>query len=373
MADTDSAGPAPARPDTPKSANARIDYAEGGTWPLVRRHLINVALMIVTIGLYRFWAITIMRQIIWRRVRFGGQPLEYTGTGIEIFLGFIRVFLFILLPLGIIFVLVELGLEREMPTANGSAIELVDLVYLVVVLMLIEMGRFLSWRYRISRTRWRGIRGRIELPASNYLIVAAGAAAMIVFSGWLLKPVVDLYRAKNVVGALNIGGLKGIYRGGAWGLLGTWIAIWIGYGLLAIGCAVVWFWLIGIAMVAGSDTFFGLVILSGGLAVFWLSLYMFSVYRVAFWHLVCTFSTVGPVRIRFDGSAASLTRLTFGNWLILALSLGLLAPVTWERKIRYMAAHVHVSGMPDPAELRQVGDDDSAIGGEGLAGDFDLA
>jgi uncharacterized membrane protein YjgN (DUF898 family) len=364
---SDSAPP----PGAPTAAT--IAYAEGGTWPLIRRHLINVGLMIVTLGLYRFWAITIMRQILWRRIRVGGQPLEYTGAGLEIFLGFVRVFLFILLPLGIVYMLVELGLERRTPTANADAIEAVDLIYFLVVLMLIEMGRFLSWRYRISRTRWRGIRGRIEHPVSGYLRVAAASSAMIVFSGWLLKPVVDLYRAKNILATLNVGGMKGRYLGGVWALFATWIAVWFGFVFLMVMGFMAWVPLVSIAAAAGSELMVGLVMLAAGLGVFWVSIFMLSVYRVAFWRQICTLSSVGPARVRFSGTAVGMTWLTVINWLLLAISAGLLAPVTWERKIRYLAANVSIHGMPDPADLRQVAEDDSAFGGEGLAGDFDIA
>lgn len=362
-----------ATPPPGSSSISTLEYTEGGAWPLIRRHVINVALMILTLGLYRFWAITIMRQILWRRIRFAGRPLEYTGTGLEIFVGFVRVFLTILLPLGIIFILIELALQREMPTADTGAIEAVDLLYFVVVLMLIEMGRFLSWRYRISRTRWRGIRGRIEHPVGKYLVVAAASAAMIVFSGWLLKPVVDLYRANTILNTLNIGGLKGSYRGGVWALFSTWIGIWIGLALIAVVGVVAWFSLVGIAAFSGSETIFYLAMIGFGLAALWVVLYMLSIYRVAFWRLICNLSSVGPARIRFSGTAADMTWLTFGNWLLIGISLGLLAPLTWERKIRYLADKVVVHDMPDPAGLRQVQDDETAIGGEGLAGDFDIA
>lgn len=362
-----------AAPPSGPSSVATLTYTEGGTMPLIRRHVVNVALMILTLGLYRFWAITVMRQILWRRIRFAEQPLEYTGTGLEIFIGFVRVFLIVLLPLGIIFMLIELGLQREIPTADPGTIESVDLVYLLVVLMLIEMGRFLSWRYRISRTRWRGIRGRIEHPALGYLLVAAASAAMIVFSGWLLKPVVDLYRASRLLNTLNIGGMKGRYVGGVWAIFPTWIGIWLALAFLAVVGVVAWFWVIGLVAVAGSETLFFLAMGGFGLGVFWVVLFMLSIYKVAFWEVVCNLSSVGPVRVRFRGNARSLTWLAFGNWLILILSLGLLAPITWERKIRYLAANVVVYDMPDPAGLRQVGDDDSAFGGEGLAGDFDIA
>ena len=361
-----------ARAPQPASVS-RIDYAEGGTWPLVRRHLINVGLMILTLGLYRFWAITIMRQVLWRRIRFAGQPLEYSGDGLEIFLGFVRVFLIILLPLGIIYILIELAIQRELPTADAWTVETVDLFYFIAVLMLIEMGRFLSWRYRISRTRWRGIRGRIEHPAGSYLLVAAASAAMIVFSGWLLKPVVDLYRATHVLNTLNIGGMKGKYRGGVWALFPTWIGIWLAFAVLAVAGFMAWFWVIGIAALVGSETLFILAMAGFGVVVFWGVLYMLSVYKVAFWRVICNLSTVGPARVRFTGTVLNMTWLTFGNWLILILSVGLLAPITWERKIRYLAANVVVYDMPDPAGLRQVEEDDSSFGGEGLAGDFDIA
>lgn len=359
-------------------SGSTIEYAEGGTWPLIRRHLLNVVLMILTLGLYRFWAITKMRQILWRRIHLAGQPLEYTGTGLEIFLGFLRVFLIVLLPLGIIYMLIELMVERSGPASNLNTLEIVSFGYAMVILMLVEMGRFLSWRYRISRTRWRGIRGRIELAASKYLHVAVASALMIILSGWLLKPIVDLYRARIVIGALNVGGLRGRYVGGVFRLLGVWIAIWLAYGAAIVG-AVVYFFsrttlsLLGPAPSPDTEsqavlTAFAIVFLMAVLGI-----HLLCVYRVAFWRWVCKVSSVGPVRVAFTGTAIGLTWLTFCNWLILIFSVGLLAPVTWERKIRYLAANVVVSGIPDPADLRQVGEDDSSIGGEGLAGDFDIA
>ncbi|WPZ36399.1 DUF898 family protein [Thalassobaculum sp. OXR-137] len=363
---------------TQTPAVSRITYTEGGTWRLVRRHLLNVGLMILTLGIYRFWAITLMRQILWRRIRFDGQPLEYTGNGLEIFLGFVRVFLIILLPLGIIYTLVELILERSGQGADLNTIETVDFIYAVVVFGLWEMGRFLSWRYRISRTRWRGIRGRIELEATKYLQVAVASALMVVLSGWLLKPIVDLYRARMVINALNVGGLHGRYIGGIYRLLGLWLGIWLVYGLVGVGAVAYFFFktaTIGLST-ASAQMAEAEIVLTGMTFVFAVvvfGIYLMCVYRVAFWRWICTVSNVGPVRATFHGTALGYTWLTLGNWLILIFSIGLLAPITWERKIRYLAANVTMTGVPDPAGLRQVEADDNAFGGEGLAGDFDIA
>lgn len=366
--------PAAAQRGSAAVPGSEIEYAEGGTWPLIRRHLLNVGLMILTLGLYRFWAITKMRQILWRRIRLAGQPLEYTGTGLEIFLGFLRVFLIVLLPLGIIYMLIELMVERSASATDPNTLDILGFGYAMVILMLIEMGRFLSWRYRISRTRWRGIRGRIELSASKYLQVAVASALMIILSGWLLKPIVDLYRAQMVIGALNLGGLRGRYVGGTLRLLGIWFAIWLVYGAAIVGAAVYFFTrtaFSGLGLDTGSQSVVGTFVVVFLVTV--LGIHLLCVYRVAFWRLVSKASSVGPVRVAFTGTAIGYTWLTLGNWLILIFSVGLLAPVTWERKIRYLAANVVVYDMPDPADLRQVGEDESSVGGEGLAGDFDIA
>ena len=42
-----------------------------------------------TLGIYRFWAKTRIRRFIWSSTRLDGSRFEYTGTGLEKFLGFL--------------------------------------------------------------------------------------------------------------------------------------------------------------------------------------------------------------------------------------------------------------------------------------------
>ena len=58
------------------------------TCPLCKIHIVNILLTIVTIGLYRFWAKTRIRQYLWNHLEVEGDRLEYTGTGKELMLGF---------------------------------------------------------------------------------------------------------------------------------------------------------------------------------------------------------------------------------------------------------------------------------------------
>ena len=46
------------------------------------------ALMIPTIGLYRFWQATWKRRFYWQNTMIDGEPLEYTGNATQLLLGF---------------------------------------------------------------------------------------------------------------------------------------------------------------------------------------------------------------------------------------------------------------------------------------------
>ena len=59
----------------------------------------NGLLGVLTLGFYRFWGKTRLRRYLWGRVSFHGDPFEYTGTGMELFVGFL-VAIAVLIPLG---------------------------------------------------------------------------------------------------------------------------------------------------------------------------------------------------------------------------------------------------------------------------------
>ena len=71
--------------DDPDSA-----FGFTGTWrefaPIA---FTNLLLTIVTLGIYRFWATARERRYLWSRTRFVDEHLEWAGTGMELFLGFL--------------------------------------------------------------------------------------------------------------------------------------------------------------------------------------------------------------------------------------------------------------------------------------------
>src|SRR5215468_5019817 len=62
----------------------------------------NALLTICTLGIYRFWAAARQRRYLWSRTELIDDTLEWTGTGKEMFLGFLIVML-VLAPCFIFF------------------------------------------------------------------------------------------------------------------------------------------------------------------------------------------------------------------------------------------------------------------------------
>ncbi|MGI9462570.1 MAG: DUF898 family protein, partial [Aestuariivirgaceae bacterium] len=73
-----------------------VSYTEsnGLLWLSIK----NFLLTLVTLTIYRFWGKTHVRRHIWSNVAINGEALEYTGTGKELFFGFLLVFGLFFMP-----------------------------------------------------------------------------------------------------------------------------------------------------------------------------------------------------------------------------------------------------------------------------------
>src|SRR5262245_23138045 len=141
---------------TPPASAPRISWVQpqGGFLGL---SLLNGLLRILTLGVYHFWGKTEVRQRIWSAVRIDGEPLEYRGTGTELLRGFLIVFALILLPMAIASFASALFLSENSPWRGTY-----ELSFWTLLFLLSGFGIHRARRYRLSRTRWRGIRGGLS-------------------------------------------------------------------------------------------------------------------------------------------------------------------------------------------------------------------
>lgn len=115
----------------------------------------NLLLTIVTLGIYRFWGTARVRRYLWSHTRFVDETLEWSGTGKELFLGFVMVLLLFGLPYFVLTFVAQALIARGQEALGGALI----LAAFGMIFYLGGVARFRALRYRLTRTHWRGIRG----------------------------------------------------------------------------------------------------------------------------------------------------------------------------------------------------------------------
>src|SRR6185503_1276514 len=144
----------------------------------------NALLIICTLGVYRFWAAARQRRYLWSRTEFIDDTLEWTGTGKEMFLGFLIV-IAVLAPFFLFFQFLFPAL-----IARGKADAAFGLSFLfeIALIYLGGFARFRALRYRLSRTYWHGIRGGSDDPGWNYGGEYLGRLALSLVTFFIVYP-----------------------------------------------------------------------------------------------------------------------------------------------------------------------------------------
>ena len=124
----------------------------------------NLFFTIITLGIYRFWATTRTRQYLWSNTRFIDENLDWTGTGKELFIGFLIALALLIVPL---FVL-QFGLQALILQGYAIVAGILGLLVYVFLFCLLGFARFRALRYRLTRTYWHGIRGGSDNPGYAY-------------------------------------------------------------------------------------------------------------------------------------------------------------------------------------------------------------
>src|SRR5882672_9278748 len=161
----------------PAAGAVRFRGQAGVFWRLLAR---GAVLLMVTLGIYRFWLTTDVRRYLWSSTELAGESFEYSGTARELLLGFL-VALAILVPLYTVFFLIALGLGSVGETLSSP------LAFLVLTL-LGHYAVYRARRYRLTRTIYRGVRFYQTGSAWRYAICALLWWTLIVLTIGLAYP-----------------------------------------------------------------------------------------------------------------------------------------------------------------------------------------
>jgi uncharacterized membrane protein YjgN (DUF898 family) len=323
----------------------------------------NLLLTIVTLGIYRFWARARERRYLWSRTEFIDDSLEWTGTGGEMFRGFLIV-MAVLLPT---ILLLQFASQALILRGQIIAAGLLILSLYIGVLYLVGLAIFRALRYRLSRTYWHGIRGGSDDPGFGYAWSAfwkpiLGALAFGALVPWSMTSLWNDRWNKMSFGphAFEAGADSS-------GLLLRWFAI---YMAPFIGFVLI-FATAGFGASGGNPAAaMGGAILSV-LAIYLMVGFFGLAYYAAFYRQVVNATSLGPLQFEFTARTIDWFKLILGSVGLIIVTLGLGYMFVGYRNWSFFVRHLEAYGELDLDSLTQ-SETKTGTDAEGLASAFDI-
>jgi len=175
-------------------------------------------LQVLTLGIYRFWLITDVRRFFWANTEIGGDSPEYTGTAIELLLGFL-IAIALLVPIFVLIALASLGL--------GPIGQISGVVGYVVLAAFAQYAYFRARRYRLTRTVFRGVRMHQSGSAGRYVVRSILWGLLILFTLGLAYPYAQASLERYKVSNTYYGNLQGSFVGSGSSLLLRGFLMWL--------------------------------------------------------------------------------------------------------------------------------------------------
>ena len=375
--------------------------------PLAGLVIKGTLLTLVTFGIYRFWYRTQLRRYYWSNTTLLGDGFDYSGTGRELLIGFL-IMLAIFVPLN--FAASLLGLFAGEQLGGWIA----SIIAFFLVPAFIQVAIYRGRAYRLSRTRYRGIRFHQSGSAWGFLGTTAKWLLLTAISLGLLLPylreAMHRYRTENT----HFGSLRADCGSSGKLLMKNWLLVWFMF-LIAFALAVA---IAATTEYGGHAGLIGLEIIALLAALAALPL-LWQIYRVAeFRHFTGT-TGFGELKLSSDASARTVIWITakfvlmlvaalaglfmiFGvlsvgnfsvgdpdDWVsvldgahlpLLLLPLGILltyaliAEIYWRRRLwaHYMGS-ITLTNTAQLAEIMQRAAEDGGAFGDSFDPDFDIA
>ena len=327
--------------------------------------LMNLLWTVLTLGIFRFWAITRIRRYLWSRTRFQGERFEYAGTGGELFVG---VLMALLMLIGAFVVAGVLG-GVLYAIWHPLAFVVVPLFYAGLI-VLAAGAVFSAQRYKLSRTVWSGIRGGMTGSMLAYGVRSVLYAILTGLTLFQLSPWRSVRLAEQRINASSLGNLRFSFQGRARSLYGPFLltllgtvafVILVGAGLWTVVQPYLGTLQGALTRPGGTPTPAEMQVFArlawvyvGGLLLLSLGASLISLwYAALFERHVIGRSSLGPLRFSSTITGRGLLGLLLGNALILLFTLGLGFPVALQRNMRFLARNLWVSGALDLPALGQ--------------------
>lgn len=347
-----------ALPTTPASEGRRHDLSfSGRAGEYFRLWIVNLALTVVTLGVYWAWAKVRQRKYLYGHTRLDGHNFEYTADPVAILKGHLLV--------AVLFVLFALSQYYN------------EWLYIGLIVAFSAVWPLLAWqslRFTALNTRHRGLRFHFHGSLGGAFKIFLGWPLLLIPSLGLLMPYLAYLQRRYMFGNAAYGSARATFQGDpgvpwivyltalgvstGFGVLVALLVVGVGVGAavsgrfdvggfaddppLALLLAVVPLYLMGIALSAGLAAYVSAALLNFSLR-----------------------GTELPGQLRFESriNPWRLAWITVTNLLAQGLTLGLATPWATVRRLRYLVPLVSVVAARDLADVTAGhGEQESALG-----------
>ncbi len=363
------------KPVKPGKAKKYVLEYDGKTGALYKLFLLDFFMRIITIGIYSFWGKTRLRKYIFSRHALDGDRFEYTGTGGELFKGFLKV-----LPI-LVILFVPILLVEIYP---------IFVIFYIPLTYCIGIAIYGATRYRYSRTRWRGVRGYLDGSTIGYANLAFGRMLLNIITLGFAIPSSDIAKHKYIMNNAYFGNVKAEFTGDSKVLFGAYIKSLLLIPLMLLIPTLIF--ALPIMIEAATEvinseggsppptlsTMSSLPGLIGAVSYLIAILLVFavipiarSVYIAALMREKMRGLKVGHLKFICTVGGWDLIKHKSANLLIIVFTLGLGFPYIAQRNIRFMVRHHIIMGDLKAFQAEQ-GKDQGLTSGEGLETGFDI-
>jgi uncharacterized membrane protein YjgN (DUF898 family) len=300
-------------------------FGKGGDFFKIK--IVNIIFSICTLGLYYPWAKAKTLSYLYSHTSFEDQPFAFTGTGKEMFRGFIKAVAFFLIVYGLLFVL----------SLNGHPIVGIIIAY-VLILLILPIAIHGAYKYRMAKTTWRGIRFGYLGDRKELVILFLKGFFLTIITAGIYGAWFHIKLRKYIISRIRVGNASFDYKG------------------------------------EGAEYFFLLI---GG---YFLSLITFGVYF--FWWRKNLFEyymnnleiTQGDKKVDFKSimTGGSFAILMITNFLIVIFTLGIGFAWVEVRTLQFVARNISLTGDYSFDELQQTQENYTNATGEDIADLLDL-
>lgn len=321
--------PSPGKPRPPRgSGELKKTYqlkfhGDGGDLFLI--HLVNLALTMVTLGVYHFWAKVKVRQYLFGQLELEGERFGYHGNGKELLIGSLKV--------GAIFA-VAMAFNLAMGLQKEPALMVVGfLAFYGVMLALVPLAIVGARKYLLARTSLFGIRFSFRGDVKEFLKLFVPNALLTALTLGLYWPFMHAKLHNYLIGHSYFGNKPFKSKAEGKALFKDFVVAVL---LHVPTFSLIWWW-----------------------------------YRAKQQRYYASTTTFAGGRFESSVTGGSLLKLNFANGLIMMCSGGLLFPLVAVRQMEYTVANLRMKGLIDFAAITQEAQRASATG-DGLAEALEL-